>query len=71
VQHLIGPESAYRLNPPPPPELARLDRCDARELIRKAAHHSRVFAPRFESVFAADTVIPYTPLHGPNAKAGS
>lgn len=71
VQHLIGPDNAYRLNPPAPPELARLDRCDARELIGKAAHHSRVFAPRFESVFAAHAATPYKPLHGPSAKAGS
>jgi patatin-like phospholipase/acyl hydrolase len=71
VQHLIGPDNADRLDPPAPPELARLDKCEVRDLIAKAAHHSRVFAPRFETVFAAHAAAPYKPFHGPNAKAGS
>jgi uncharacterized protein len=71
VQHLIGADNAHRLNPPAPPELARLDACDARELIGKAAHHSRVFAPRFETAFAAHVAAPFRPFHGPNAKAGA
>lgn len=71
VQHLIGPENAHRLDPPAPPELAGLDHCDARELIGKAAHHSRVFAPTYESVFAAHAATPFTPFHAPLAKAGS
>jgi patatin-like phospholipase/acyl hydrolase len=71
VQHLVGPENAHRLNPPAPPELARLDACDTRELIAKAAHHSRIFAPTFEAVFAAHVAAPFRPLHGPNAKAGN
>jgi hypothetical protein len=71
VQHLIGPANAHRLNPPAPAELATLDRCDARELIGKAAHHSRVFAPLFQSEFAAHFAGPFTPFHGPHAKAGT
>jgi hypothetical protein len=71
VQHLIGVDNAYRLNPSAPPELARLDACDARELIGKAAHHSRVLAPFFESLFAAHVAAPFQPFHGPRAKAGS
>jgi patatin-like phospholipase/acyl hydrolase len=71
VQHLIGSENAHRLDPPAPPELASLDHCDAPELVGKAAHHSRVFAPTFESVFAAHAAAPFTPSHGPLAKAGS
>jgi deoxyinosine 3'endonuclease (endonuclease V) len=63
VQHLIGPDNADRLDPPAPPELARLDRCEVRDLIAKAAHHSRVFAPRFETVFAAHAAAPYKPFH--------
>jgi hypothetical protein len=51
VQHLIGKENARRLNPVAPPELANFDRCDNNELIAKAAHHSRAFAPEFEAVF--------------------
>ena len=70
VQHLIGSANAVRLDPPAPPELASLDKCDARELIAKASHHSRVFAPRFESVFAAHIAALYKPFHGPNAKVG-
>jgi patatin-like phospholipase/acyl hydrolase len=71
VQHLIGSDNAHRLDPPAPPELARLDACDARELIGKAAHHSRVFAPLFATVFAAHVAAPFTPFHGTNAKADS
>jgi patatin-like phospholipase/acyl hydrolase len=70
VQHLIGAEKAHRLNPPSPPD-ASLDACDARELVGKAAHHSRVFAPTFDSVFAAHRVAPFQPFHGPLAKAGN
>jgi len=70
VQHLIGKENAHRLNPPSPPD-ASLDACDARELIGKASHHSRFFAPTFESVFAAHEAAPFQPLHGPLAKAGT
>jgi patatin-like phospholipase/acyl hydrolase len=67
VQHLVGKESAHRLDPPAPPEIATLDSCDARELIAKAAHHSRDFAPTFERVFAGHVAPPLQPLHGPNA----
>ena len=70
VQHLIGPANAHRLNPSAPAELASLDRCDARELVGKASHHSRVFAPFFVSEFAAHVAAPFRPFHGPNAKAG-
>ena len=52
VQHLIGPTNAYRLDPPAP-EDAALDRCEAAELIAKAARHSRIFSPTFHDVFAS------------------
>jgi len=71
VQHLIGPENAHRLNPPAPDELAKLDACDARELIAKASHHSRVFCPVFEKVFGSHIPAPYVPFHGPTAKEGA
>jgi hypothetical protein len=67
VQHLIGKERARRLDPPAPPEIASLDRCDARELVAKAAHHSREFAPTFERVFAGHVAPPFQPLHGADA----
>jgi patatin-like phospholipase/acyl hydrolase len=71
VQHLIGHDNAHRLDPPAPPELGRLDACDARELIGKAAHHSRVFAPLFATVFAAHVAAPFKPFPGPHATAGT
>jgi uncharacterized protein len=71
VQHLVGTENAARLDPPAPPELARLDACDARDLIGKASHHSRVFCPLFETKFAAHVAAPFKPFRGPNAKAGT
>ena len=70
VQHLIGAERAIRLNPPAPPGLARLDAADARDLQAKAAFHSRVFCPTFESVFGNHTPAEYRPFYGPNVKAG-
>jgi len=68
VLHLLGPERAYRLDPPAPGGLAGLDRADARDFKAKAAHHSRVFCPTFEAMFADHTPFPYRPLHGPNAE---
>ena len=68
VQHLIGPDNARRLNPPAPDELAALDRCDARDLIAKAAHHSRVFCPEFEPCSAPTSPLRTSPFHGPNRK---
>jgi predicted acylesterase/phospholipase RssA len=64
VQHLIGAENAYRLNPPAPPELAQFDTCDAGELIGKASHHSRLFAPTYEAVFTTHVASPLRPFHG-------
>lgn len=71
VQHLVGPGNAHRLNPIAPNGLAELDRCDADDLIAKAAHHSRVFCPTFEASFIGHTPAAYSPYHGPLAKAGS
>jgi predicted acylesterase/phospholipase RssA len=68
VQHLIGKDNAHRLDPPAVAEIASLERCDARELIAKAAHHSRDFAPTFEAVFAEHVAPPFQPLHGPNSQ---
>jgi patatin-like phospholipase/acyl hydrolase len=67
VLHLLGPDHAYRLDPPAP-GLARLDRADARDLTAKAAFHSRKFCPAFEAMFADHTPFPYRPLRGPNAE---
>jgi patatin-like phospholipase/acyl hydrolase len=63
VEHLVGREHTQRLDPAAPDQAA-LDRCDAGELIAKAAHHSRVFCPTFEAVFGGHVPSPYRPLHG-------
>lgn len=68
LQHLIGRDRAYRLDPAAPPGLASLDRVDARDLRGKASHHSRNFSPVFDAVFADHRALPYTPAHGPLAK---
>jgi patatin-like phospholipase/acyl hydrolase len=68
VQHLIGPGHAHRLDPPAPAGLASLDRVDARDLLAKAAHHSRHFSPVFDGMFADHRAIPYMPAHGPLTK---
>jgi hypothetical protein len=68
TQHLVGVERAHRLDPPAPEELSKLDHCDARDLIAKASHHSRIFCPTFERVFGSHVAHKYVPLHGPNAQ---
>jgi patatin-like phospholipase/acyl hydrolase len=60
--HMIGSNHAWRLDPPAPGKLARLDDADARDLISAAAHHSRHFGPTFAAHFAAHQPQPYAPL---------
>ena len=67
VLHLLGPDHAYRLDPPAPGGLARLDRADARDL-RPRPRTTAGFCPRFEAMFAGHTPFPYRPYHGPNAE---
>lgn len=71
VQHLVGSRNAYRLNPIAPEGLAELDRCDANDLVAKAAHHSRMFCPTFEASFMGHTPSAYSPYHGTLAQAGT
>jgi patatin-like phospholipase/acyl hydrolase len=70
VQHLIGSAHAHRLDPPAPSGLARLDAADARDLLAKAAYHSRFFCPTFGSAFADHTPGTYRPWYGPGAESG-
>lgn len=70
TQHLLGPSRVFRLDPIVRDQAA-LDRCDADELIAHAAHHSRAFAPVFESEFGSHRPDPYMPFHGFNSKAGA
>ena len=63
VQHLLGKENAYRLDPIAPASLARMDSGDARGLIGKASHHSRQFMPLFEEMFCSHTARAYEPMY--------
>jgi patatin-like phospholipase/acyl hydrolase len=67
VEHLIGHGNLHRLDPLANEDLIALDRCDADELIAKASHHSRIFAPRLRSAFADHQRFAYSPLYGPNS----
>lgn len=69
VQHLLGRDNAYRLDPPAPSGLACLDAADVRDLKAKAAYHSRAFCPTFEARFADHSAAPYHPLYGPTPRS--
>ena len=60
--HLLGRGHAFRLNPPAPETLVKLDVADSRDLIAAAAHHSRDFCPTYATEFASHRRGPYTPL---------
>lgn len=62
-EHLLGRGHAFRLNPPAPESLVKLDAADSRELLAAAAHHSRDFCPTYAAEFASHQRGPYTPLH--------
>jgi patatin-like phospholipase/acyl hydrolase len=62
-EHLLGRGHAFRLNPPAPESLVKLDAADSRELLAAAAHHSRDFCPTYAAEFASHQRGSYTPLH--------
>jgi patatin-like phospholipase/acyl hydrolase len=62
AQHLLGRGSAFRLDPPAPESLMKLDVADSRDLLAAAAHHSRQFSPTFATEFASHRRAQYTPL---------
>jgi patatin-like phospholipase/acyl hydrolase len=62
TEHLLGRDNAYRLNPPAPESLAKLDTADSRDLLATAAHHSRDFSPTFAEEFASHQRRQYTPM---------
>jgi patatin-like phospholipase/acyl hydrolase len=62
TEHLLGRGNAYRLNPPAPESLAKLDIANSRDLLAAAAHHSRDFSPTFAAKFASHQRGQYTPL---------
>ncbi len=61
-EHLLGDGNAFRLNPPAPESLVKLDTADSRDLLAAAAHHSRKFCPTYSAVFASHKRGPYIPL---------
>jgi patatin-like phospholipase/acyl hydrolase len=63
TEHLLGQGNAFRLNPPAPESLVKLDVADSRELLAAASHHSRNFSPTFATEFASHQRGKYTPLH--------
>jgi patatin-like phospholipase/acyl hydrolase len=63
IEHLLGRGNAYRLNPPAPQSLVKLDVADSRDLLAVAAHYSRDFSPTFVAEFAWHQRGQYTPLH--------
>jgi patatin-like phospholipase/acyl hydrolase len=69
VEHLVGRQNAYRLNPHAPSGLARLDAADTRDLKAKAAYHSRFFSPTLQTAFAGHHSANYQPFHGPTTKS--
>jgi len=63
TEHLIGRDHAWRLNPPAPEFLVKLDVADSRELLALASTYSRDFSPVFAAEFANHQPRTYTPFH--------
>ena len=61
--HLLGKDAVYRLDPKAPERTFALDKVAADELIAKAAHESRQFAPTFEREFATHEANAFTPIY--------
>lgn len=68
VRHLIGTDSAHRLNPAAPDGLIKMDACNSNDLIAKASHHSRTFCPTFEKFFGGHVASRYVPVYGRHAE---
>ena len=62
ARFLVGDDNFSRLDPTVPADQFCLDGIDrSQELIAKAAHHSRIFAPTFNKRFAKHTAQPFVP----------
>jgi hypothetical protein len=62
ARFLVGAENLFRLDPPVAADEFSLDGVDkADDLIGKASHHSRSFAPTFERVFTSHTAERFVP----------
>lgn len=63
ARFLVGDSNYFRIDPIVPASEFCLDGIDRTEdLIAKAAHHSRAFAPTFAERFAKHTAIPFQPF---------
>jgi hypothetical protein len=60
--HLLGPEDVVRLDPVIPPNLLRLDRVDADDVLGWAASESRKLSPIIRARFLDHRPSVYTPL---------
>ncbi|MCU1305052.1 MAG: putative Patatin-like phospholipase [Candidatus Sulfotelmatobacter sp.] len=69
ARFLVGEHNYFRLDPVVPSSEFCLDGIDRSEdLIAKAAHHSRVFAPIFGRSFAQHTAEPFIPNTNPETR---
>jgi hypothetical protein len=69
VQHLLGKEKVFRIDPRVPDGIFKLDKICENELLAKAAHESRHASPLVNDVFLnhkAEEVFPYIPFHKVN-----
>jgi len=64
AQHLLGKERVIRVNPKVPDKLFKLDKLSEKELLAKASHESRHFAPFFREQFLSHTASEYKPIYG-------
>jgi patatin-like phospholipase/acyl hydrolase len=63
AQHLLGKDKVIRLNPKVPDGLFAMDKLSEKELLSKAAHESRHFAPQFKEVFMNHKALEFKPFH--------
>ncbi|MEW6067096.1 MAG: CBASS cGAMP-activated phospholipase [Nitrospirota bacterium] len=63
AQHLLSKDKVIRLNPKVPDGLFKMDKLSEKELLSKAAHESRHFAPQFKEVFMNHKAHEFKPFH--------
>lgn len=63
AQHLLGKDNVIRRDPKVPEGLFALDKLSEKELLSKAAHESRHFAPQFKEIFMNHTASEFTPCN--------
>lgn len=63
AQLLLGKDKIIRLNPKVPDGLFKMDKLSEKELLSKAAHESRHFAPQFKEKFMNHIANEFTPSH--------